>query len=234
MKRLLIALALFVFCLSSCTIRKRAFRPGYNVEWKHTFRHAASEPEEKEDFHGKDEKEAVIESAPIQGSSGSVVETSYVDTVVPADRGPEEQQSWEKLRQSGGYYIVPPDTTRVKEPEDRQFASEQQHKIVEPFSWVSLGLSAVYGGLFALVILGLLEPLPILLTLLALLFSATFVFAFISIHRYRKNKKRYYRPYIAALSMTIAGASLIVLLFIGIIYFLNVFFDALFGVFLAG
>jgi|GEM_PF-2758600 len=178
--------------VTSCTIEKRLFQPGYRVEWKKKI------PEKTSDESASLIPESKKAADSIVINSGSSIETQLAEPSIS-----EKISSGEEAETTVGY----PDYTKTDcstaipntEPETPAYVDQKkqpditedgEEKEFELFGIMSFG---IYFGSLILAVLSLIfsEIVIIIPAIIFLLLSL--IFGIISVRNYHRNPEKYYR-----------------------------------------
>ncbi|MGV3613580.1 MAG: hypothetical protein ACO1N0_21650 [Fluviicola sp.] len=186
MKRLFALLPLL--CLVACTITKRHFGPGYHVEWKKSPTKTQNEPD---DFN--------IADANQEHSITSVDNEIGIEEVIPTD---PTKEVIETIPLNNLKIPIEDKTTVLEIQSERSNDSiqsdptsndeelrEEQKRIVEPFTWISLG-GLVLTIIFAILILTM-SPMTIIWILAAVHNFIFVIGSMISVVHIRRNPSHY-------------------------------------------
>jgi hypothetical protein len=91
-----------LFVIQSCTIEKRAFMPGYHIDWNHskTMTHTKSASEKTDDGIAKNEKDSIVNHVKI--TENNVVENTVLTEKNEISQKIEQPISKEKIQISSG------------------------------------------------------------------------------------------------------------------------------------
>jgi hypothetical protein len=91
-----------LFVIQSCTIEKRAFMPGYHIDWNHskTMTHTKSASEKTDDGIAKNEKDSIVNHVII--TENNVVENTVLTEKNEISQKIEQPISKEKIQISSG------------------------------------------------------------------------------------------------------------------------------------
>lgn len=192
-----ISLLIFILLAASCTIEKRLFQPGYNIEWK------------KKKVSEKDAVETAIRMTKSPQPVELIEKTPFESNVIPeTEKRNPEHVTEPKLPESVDEPITPSKTlaavgpvetknrkttTSVRQNSVKGALETEERKVFELFGVMSFGL---YFCSLAMAVVSIfaLNALPTIV-IACFMILLSFIFGIISVKRYRRNRFSYRRNF---------------------------------------
>lgn len=196
-KTILIGIVYAILLISGCTVEKRLFQPGYNIEWK------------KKKVSEKDAVESTIHMTKSQQPTELLVETTLESNVMPETEKPNPEHITEpELPESMAKPITPSKTPATVVPVEnkhhkttspvhpksvKEAWETEERKEFELFGVMSFGL---YFCSLAMAVVSIfaLNALPTIV-IACFMILLSFIFGIISVKEYRRNRSRYRRNF---------------------------------------
>ena len=192
-KTILIGIVYAILLISGCTVEKRLFQPGYNIEWK------------KKKVSEKDAVESTIHMTKSQQPTELLVETTLESNVMPETEKPNPELITEpELPESMSEPITPSKTLAAVGPVENKYHKTtspvhpksvkeawetEERKEFELFGVMSFGL---YFSSMTLAIVGIvLLTSPYFFVAAGFMILLALIFGIISVDKYRRDRSGY-------------------------------------------
>ena len=199
---------LITLLLGSCTIQKRLFQPGYSIEWKKKICQKNGSETTDLAFVAPAKRDSIRLNA-FNDEFPAKDDLQAVDIAVVEFSDPvTEQKASKKIRDTlTSMHLEKQEVVSGHSQKKRSGIPEiENEKEFELFGIMSFG---IYFCSLAMAILSIfvLNALP---TIIAACFMIllSFIFGIISVHRYRKDKSRYYRNFFGYFGMIASMATI--------------------------
>jgi hypothetical protein len=209
-KTILIGIASTMLLISGCTIEKRLFQPGYNIEWK------------KKKVSEKEAVESTIRMTESEQPTELIEETTFESNVMPeTEKLNPEHVTEPKLPENMDEPITPSKTLTTIVPvetENRKTTSSvhqksikgtwetEERKVFELFGVMSFGL---YFSSLTLAIVGIvLLTSPYFFVAAGFMILLALIFGIISVDKYRRDKSGYRRNFFGYFGMIASMATI--------------------------